>query len=156
MGIWDIAKWLKSISGTIWDMSLRYDLRFAYQWQGECHSRSGEQVDAHLPFLSMNPQLVKPFDCTASLIPDTLWPFQQQSITNWCQIIQISDRGTKVWTQCCELVKYHSPKAESSPQAIYCFTSMWWMAGGSLAKWLACWTKAKKDPSSNCSRDAVG
>jgi len=27
---------------------------------------------------------------------------------------------------------------------------------GSVAEWLACWTQAQKDPSSNRSRDAVG
>jgi len=28
--------------------------------------------------------------------------------------------------------------------------------GGSVAEWLACWTKAQKGPGSNRSRDAVG
>ena len=28
--------------------------------------------------------------------------------------------------------------------------------GGSVAEWLACWTQARKGPSSNRSRDAVG
>jgi len=29
-------------------------------------------------------------------------------------------------------------------------------AGGSVAKWLACWTQAQKGMASNCSRDAIG
>ena len=28
--------------------------------------------------------------------------------------------------------------------------------GGSVAEWLACWTRSQKDPGSNRSRDAVG
>ena len=28
--------------------------------------------------------------------------------------------------------------------------------GGSVAKWLACWTQAQKGLGSNCSRSAVG
>ena len=28
--------------------------------------------------------------------------------------------------------------------------------GGSVAEWLACWTRAQKGPGSNRSRDAVG
>jgi len=28
--------------------------------------------------------------------------------------------------------------------------------GGSVAQWLACWTRARKGPGSNRSRDAVG
>jgi len=28
--------------------------------------------------------------------------------------------------------------------------------GGSVAKWLACWTPAQKGPGSNCSRNVVG
>jgi len=28
--------------------------------------------------------------------------------------------------------------------------------GGSVAEWLACWTRAQKGLCSNCSRDAVG
>jgi len=35
-------------------------------------------------------------------------------------------------------------------------TNMRLRLGGSVAKWLACWTQAQKVPGSNCSRDAVG
>jgi len=31
-----------------------------------------------------------------------------------------------------------------------------WIRGGSVAEWLACWTRAQKGPGSNRSRDAVG
>jgi len=49
-----------------------------------------------------------------------------------------------------------------SPTA-YCHVSLWVFIdvsvdsrGGSVAKWLVCWTQAQNGLGSNCSRDAVG
>jgi len=36
------------------------------------------------------------------------------------------------------------------------FITAYFIKGGSVAEWLACWTRAQKGLSSNCSRDAVG
>ena len=33
---------------------------------------------------------------------------------------------------------------------------LYWLMGGSVAEWLACWTQAQKGPGSNRSHDAVG
>ena len=32
MRIWDLAKWFRYFSGKIWNLSVRFDLRFAHHW----------------------------------------------------------------------------------------------------------------------------
>jgi len=49
---------------------------------------------------------------------------------------------------------YHSQYMQRAEPGDY--VPSYWLRGGSVAEWLACWTQAQKGPGSNRSREAVG